>query len=179
MAFPSFGPGPCRMVLWCGSILWAQTQPCSRNCSWSWQGNVCTPAASLSLTSRRICTSSVSDTNFTDICVCCSEKCFPHIYIYIQYMLVFGILHACMQGCISVRKNTALLNHVSLCVWVLIVCCSLRHRLWWRGSIAWSRQGVCSDENCLRKGEWFFFSLVVCLNCLTKVRVGSYSAAEY
>lgn len=50
----------CRMVLWCGSTPWAQTQPCSRNCSWSWRGSVCTPVGSLSLTSRRISTSSVS-----------------------------------------------------------------------------------------------------------------------
>lgn len=58
--FPPVGCDLHRMVLWCGSIQWAPTQPCSRNCSWSWQGNVCTHAGSLCLTSRRISTSSVS-----------------------------------------------------------------------------------------------------------------------
>lgn len=49
-----------RMVLWYGSIPWVPTQPCSRSCSWSWQGNVCMPVGFLSLTWRRTSTLSVS-----------------------------------------------------------------------------------------------------------------------
>lgn len=156
--FLSVGCGFCRMVLWYGSIPWVPTQPCSRSCSWSWQGNVCMPVGFLSLTWRRTSTSSVSDWKYNSNLVSgfFNRICTFHIVLLLH--LKFSKNH--------IERNM----HFQPCDFIYLVVnrmLLLRHRLRWRGCIDWSWQGVCSNENSFRKGECEHL-----LKCLTHSKVG-------
>lgn len=143
--FLPVGCGFYRMVLWYGSILWVPTQPCSKSCSWSWQGNVCMPAGFLSLTWRRTSTLSVSAWKYDNKVVVSgffNRICPFHIML---------LMHQKLSKC-HFKRNM----HFQPCDFMYLVInrmLLLRHRLWWRGCIDWSRQGVCTDENGFRKGE--------------------------
>lgn len=155
----SVGCGFYRMVLWYGSIPWVPTQPCSRSCSWSWQGNVCMPVGFLSLTWRRTSILSVSDWKYNSNVV---------VSGFFTWICTF---HIVLLPHHKFSKNHIVRNmHFQPCDFIYLVVnrvLLLRHRLRWRGCIDWSWQGVCSNENSFRKGEHEHL-----LKCLTDSKVG-------
>lgn len=98
------------------------------------------------------------------------------------HIFIFGILHTCLQGCIFVRSSYKHSTYQPC----LPVYLSLNSMLFYQAQASMKRQHCLEQAGSLhlwklpqeRWAWFFFFPLVVCLIYLTKIKVGTHSAAE-